>query len=327
MKPQSQRAQITQKALQINNPSYPRQLKNISDPPSVLYYKGSPDSLALLERTCFAIVGSRKMSAYSKEWVFQVARELAQSGLVIVSGMALGVDAQAHRGALASGARNGQGTTRGTTIACFASSLEQEHISPRANYALAEHILTAGGLWISEYKDKMPAMQHTFPARNRIISGISVGVLIVESSLTGGTMITAAHARKQQRAVFALPGRVDYPLSRGPHALIKSGAHLVENAHDIIEVLVKKFDFRPISRSIENKNDHSHNSDSHRTRTQPEDANQQLLLRLLAKESASIDDIVRATHLSINTLMIILTQLELDGVVRDLGNKTYALAS
>ena len=206
----------------LSDPRYPRLLREIPDPPAGLYVIGDPD---ILSATQLGIVGSRNPTPGGSENAHAFAHYLTQSGLTITSGLALGVDAAAHRGALAAG---------GKTIAVAGTGLDR--IYPARHRELAHQIAAQGAL-ISEFPLGMPALPANFPRRNRIISGLSLGVLVVEAALQSGSLITARLAADQGREVFAIPGSIHNPLARGCHALIRQGAKLVETAADILEEL------------------------------------------------------------------------------------------
>ncbi len=201
---------------------YPQVLLNIPDPPLLLYVKGRLD---LLNRSALAVVGSRNATPQGIHNAEAFARSLSDGGLCIVSGMAHGIDAAAHRGAL-------QG--QGSSIAIVGTGLDK--VYPAANRDLA-HALAAQGALISEFPLGTPPLAANFPRRNRLISGMSIGCLVVEASLQSGSLITARLASEQGRDVFAIPGSIHAPQSKGCHALIKQGAKLVETAQDILEEL------------------------------------------------------------------------------------------
>ncbi|NLN49784.1 MAG: DNA-protecting protein DprA [Clostridiales bacterium] len=204
----------------IDDEEYPFNLKNIFDPPSVLYVKGN-----IIENdiNSIAIVGSRKASEYGLKTAYQFGKELAESGFTVVSGMALGIDSAAHKGALKAGGR---------TIAVFGCGLNS--VYPKSGLNLAMEI-TKNGAIISEYPLGYKALPQNFPARNRIISGMSKGVLIVEANKKSGSLITADFALEQGRDVFAIPGNINSPNSLGTNELIKNGAQVVVTAADILE--------------------------------------------------------------------------------------------
>lgn len=201
---------------------YPKQLKHIYDPPLVLYIKGDICDTDIL---AIAIVGARSCSYYGLTQAERFGRLLAQKGICVVSGMARGIDAAAHRGAISSGGR---------TIAVLGCGLG--NIYPRENSRLAEQIAQQGAV-ISEFPMSTPPDSRNFPPRNRLISGLSLGVLVVESLLNSGSLITAKWALEQGKEVFAIPGNIDNAHSRGTNRLIKDGAKLVEDVNDIIQEL------------------------------------------------------------------------------------------
>jgi DNA processing protein len=214
--------------LTINHPEYPELLKQIDQPPALLYLKGN---IEILSQVQLAIVGSRNPSVDGRETAFDFARHLASKGMVITSGMALGIDAQSHLGALSV---KGESTVKGKSIAVTATGLDR--IYPARHKDLAYQLVEQGAI-VSEYPLGTGPVAGNFPQRNRIISGLSVGTLVIEAALKSGSLITARHALEQAREVFAIPGSIHNPLARGCHRLIKDGAKLVEKADDIIEEL------------------------------------------------------------------------------------------
>ena len=203
---------------------YPQALLNIPDPPLLLYVKGRLD---LLNRSALAIVGSRNATPQGISNAEAFARSLSEAGLCIISGLAHGIDAAAHRGAL-----RGQGNHQGSSIAVVGTGLDK--VYPAANRDLA-HALAQQGAIVSEFPLGTPPLAANFPRRNRLISGMSIGCLVVEASLQSGSLITARLALEQGRDVFAIPGSIHAPQSKGCHALLKQGAKLVEAAQDILE--------------------------------------------------------------------------------------------
>lgn len=207
---------------------YPKALLDIADPPLLLYVKGRLD---LLTNISLAIVGSRNATAQGISNAEKFAEVLSQAGLTIVSGMALGIDTAAHQGSLRAGQNN---SSTGSTIAVIGTGADI--VYPARNRTLAHQIAHEGCI-ISEYPLGMPAIAANFPRRNRIISGLARGVLVVEAAAQSGSLITARMALEQGRDVFAIPGSIHSPLSKGCHQLIKQGAKLVESAQDILEEL------------------------------------------------------------------------------------------
>lgn len=206
----------------LQDPRYPVLLKELADPPLVLYVSGDP---GLLSAPQVGIVGTRYPSPLGKTTAESFARALAEQGLVITSGLAAGIDGCCHQGALEAG---------GKTIAVMGTGLKQ--IYPHRHWRLAEKVRETGAL-VSEFPLNTGPTTWNFPRRNRIISGLSLGVLVIEAALRSGSLITARHAMEQNREVFAIPGSIHHPLARGCHHLIRQGAKLVESVADIIEEL------------------------------------------------------------------------------------------
>lgn len=208
--------------LLINSENYPENLKNIYDPPSKLYILGNKE---ILKQKGVAIVGTRKASEYGKKVAFKFAKELSEKGINIISGLALGVDTYAHLGTL-------RPNSLGKTIAVLGSGLDE--IYPKQNIDLAKMIIRSGGCIISEYPLGTKPGKLNFPQRNRIISGISNGVVVIEASETSGALITADFALEQGRDVFAVPGNIFSATSEGTNDLIKQGAKIVTKYEDIL---------------------------------------------------------------------------------------------
>ncbi|MDA1073645.1 MAG: DNA-processing protein DprA [Proteobacteria bacterium] len=201
---------------------FPHLLRQIPDPPLVLYLRGS---LRVFDQVCVAVVGARRCSARGRERARVIAEGLAVAGLTVVSGLALGIDAAAHRGA----------QSAGLTIAVLGGGLDRVH--PATNDPLARQMLASGSLLMSEYPVGRPPQKHHFPERNRLISGLCAGVVVIEASEKSGSLITARYALEQGRDVMAVPGYVGHHVSAGCHRLIRTGAALVENADHVLEVL------------------------------------------------------------------------------------------
>ncbi len=214
------------------HPLYPERLRQIPDAPLVLYARGA---LRRLEQEALALVGARNATADGLDHARAFARYLAQQGFAIVSGLAHGIDAAAHRGALEAGPE------QGGTIAVLGTGADI--IYPASHRTLAENILLADGLILSEFELGRPALAAHFPKRNRIVAGLSLGVVVVEAALKSGSLITARLAVDMGREVFAIPGSIHSPLARGPHAMIKQGAKLVESGADILSELQPRANF------------------------------------------------------------------------------------
>lgn len=208
--------------LSLIDPLYPKALLDIPDPPILLYVKGRPE---LLEANTIAVVGSRNASVQGISNAEQFSEALSRAGLTISSGMAAGIDTAAHQGALRGA---------GSTVAVIGTGADI--VYPARNRGLA-HLIAEGGCIVSEYSLGMPAIAANFPRRNRIISGLAKGVLVVEAAAQSGSLITARMAAEQGREVFAIPGSIHSPLAKGCHQLIKQGAKLVETAQDILDEL------------------------------------------------------------------------------------------
>lgn len=208
------------------HPCYPKRLAELEDAPIVLYARGN---LASLSQDSLAIVGARQATADGRERALCFARMLAERGYCIVSGLAHGIDAAAHRGAMSA-----QGAT-GMTVAVMGTGVDI--VYPPIHRSLADQIMQCGGALVSSMRLGTPALPVHFPRRNRIVAGLSMGVLVVEAALRSGSLITAREAADMGREVFAIPGSIRSALSRGPHALIRQGAVLVETAEDILEEL------------------------------------------------------------------------------------------
>jgi DNA processing protein len=215
-------SESTNHIVSLGDPDYPQLLLQTADPPAILYVKGRLD---LLNRPSLAIVGSRNASAQGTNNAADFARALSDAGVTIVSGLALGIDAAAHRGGLAGSA---------SSLAVIGTGLDV--VYPARNKALAHELAERGAL-VSEFPLGTPALGSNFPRRNRVISGMSLGCLVVEAALQSGSLITARLANEQGREVFALPGSIHSPLAKGCHVLIKQGAKLVDTANDILEEL------------------------------------------------------------------------------------------
>lgn len=213
------------KTIGINDQNYPKPLKEIKDAPKVLYYIGR---LPQNDEKNFAIVGTRLCSAYGKQIALEIASDLVEAGLTIVSGLAPGIDTFSHQAAVEQGKR---------TIAVLGTGLDEKSLYPKDNIKLSRKIVENNGCLISEYPPGTPGSKITFPQRNRIVSGLSLGILVIEAKMKSGALITADWARKQRRKVFAVPGPIHSLNSKGCHYLIKKGVKLVENASDILNEL------------------------------------------------------------------------------------------
>ena len=277
--------------LTFDDARYPPQLKNISDPPIVLYVRGDTDYLMQPQ---LAIVGSRTPTASGKKTAFEFARHLSDAGLTITSGLAQGIDGECHKGALKGLAG---------TIALVAHGLDI--IYPAAHQQLAQAISESGAI-VSEVPIGTAPLKGLFPSRNRIISGLSLGTLVVEAAIKSGTLITARLALEQGREVFAIPGSIHNPLARGCHLLIRQGAKLVETAQDIIEELSG-----PLS-TIETDRKKVKIADE---ATDILDPDHQKLLKCLAYDPISVDELVNQSGFTAAEVASMLLIMELEGNV------------
>lgn len=273
----------------IMDEDYPKNLKEIYHPPYILYTRGE---MLKDDEYAIAIVGSRKGTDYGKRATYEIAKELAQSGITVVSGLALGLDTEAHTGALAGGGR---------TLAVLANGLET--IYPTTNTQLGKQILNCGCI-ISEQPLGTPALRQNFPARNRIISGLSLGVMVSEAGEGSGTLHTISFALEQNRQIYAVPGAIYNPLSKGPNNLIKNGAKPITSAQDILE------DFGIIKTVNE---------------VLPEGPEEEIIFEIIKDENLHINEITKKSDLSAQEIARILTLMEINGKVKNLGGMVYSL--
>ncbi|HYC61492.1 MAG TPA: DNA-processing protein DprA [Thermoanaerobaculia bacterium] len=286
-------AELRASTITLLDEAYPSLLRHIPDPPLALHFRGDP---SLLARPALAMVGSRRASVYGINAAEHLARQLAPTGLVIVSGLALGIDSASHAAALESG---------GTTIAVLGTGIDVTY--PRANRRLFERI-EQHGLVITELPPGTPPRPERFPARNRIISGLAYGTLIVEATSRSGSLITARMAAEQGRDVFAVPGSIFSPGSEGTHRLIQYGAKLVLDADDVLHEL--RADVRA---QLEVRSDE-----------QPPDAPLgDVLAALTREEGAHIDNVAARLGRTPAAVAESLLQLELDGWIRALPGARY----
>ena len=280
---------------------YPELLAQISRPPALLYVKGDP---AVLQLPALAIVGSRNPTQTGIRNAHEFARYLGSCGFCIVSGLAEGIDTAAHRGALAAGA---------ATVAILGHGIDR--VYPAKNRALAHEIAERGAL-VSEFPLGTHPHKTLFPQRNRLISGLSLGTLVIEAAKRSGSLITARHAGEQGREVFALPGSIHNPLARGCHKLIRDGAKLVETAEDIVAELA------PLSSLLLQK---SLESTDNETTSDNADAEYRLLKDALSHDPLRVDDLAKNSGLTIDQVSSMLLILELQGEVESLSGGRYSL--
>jgi DNA processing protein len=278
--------------------AYPSLLKEIDHPPTVLYVAGT---LTEADKFALAIVGTRKASLYGRQVTERFATDLAKGKVTVVSGLALGIDTIAHTAALDAGGR---------TLAILGSGLDV--IYPAANYNLARRIVESGqGALITEFPLGVQPEGGNFPARNRIISGLSLGVLITEAPQPSGALITANFALEHGRDVFAVPGNIYSAGSVGVNKLIQDGgAKLVRNVDDILETLNLFMVPQHVEMQV----------------ALPENAEEQKLLALLSQEPRHVDDLIRASELPTMTVSATLTMMELKGMIKSVGGMQFVLA-
>lgn len=282
----------------IADDNYPKLLKEIWNPPALLYFKGN-----LLEKDAFTlgVVGTRKISSYGRQITPGLVRDLVTNGFTIVSGLALGIDSLAHQTTIETG---------GKTVAVLGSGIDNASIYPSQNRYLASQIIEAGGAVISEYPMGTIAIPTNFPHRNRIISGLSLGTLVIEAAEESGALITARYALDQNREVFAVPGSIFSPTSVGPNNLIKMGAKAVTSVNDILETLnlVQAADFAENKKII------------------PASPEEEKILNHLSLEPTHIDKIIAASGLDAAKVGAILTLMEMRGMIKNLGGMNYVLS-
>jgi len=278
----------------FESPDYPKLLKEISNPPSVLYYKGNPDNINFT-RT-LAIVGSRKASFYAREAVKKIVSELQGTDLCIVSGLASGIDTSAHKSALKHNLK---------TVGVIASGFDYTY--PASNKQLYREIEEGGGLVVSEYYPTFEPLKFRFPQRNRIVSGVSYGTLVAEASLRSGALITANLTLEQGRELMCVPGLISNPNTEGIYKLLKNGATLVTCANDILETL--RWEIKPAE---ELKMDIADLSEE-----------EEKILKALEVEEKGFDELSTITKINTNDLLINLTTMELKGIIKQVTGDRY----
>jgi len=287
--------QIAAQGIQVltwEDEAYPACLKEIDQPPPILYLRGE---LTIEDSWAVAVVGTRRVTAYGRQVTEELASYLAQNGVTVVSGLARGVDAIAHQAALKAGGR---------TLAVMGNGVDR--IYPPEHRALAEQILASGAL-LSDYAPGTPPEGANFPPRNRLISGLSLAVVVVEAGETSGALITAQFAVDQGREVFAVPGNILAPQSKGTNRLIQQGAHPLLSARDVLEALnlTRVSEQRLVRRAL------------------PADEVETQVLNVLAHEPLHVDEIRNQTGLPIERVSATLVMMELKGMVRQVGGMNY----
>lgn len=282
-------------AITIFDKNYPDNLKEIYNPPAVLFYRGNLDCL---RRDCLAVVGARKNTAYGQSATDKIVRPLAQAGLTIISGLALGIDALAHKAALEAG---------GLTAAVLGSDLDWKNIGPKTNFQLAEKILSNNGCLLSEFPVGTAPNKSTFPQRNRLISGLAKGILIIEAGESSGSLITATCGLEQNREIFAVPGGIFSGASQGTNNLIKKGATAVTEAGDILAQLCWQTAFdlpQPQAAAVT-------------------DELEKIILENLSAEPLCLDKLSEICKMGISALNSKLMLLELNGSIKKMETGGY----
>ena len=285
------------KQKKIEDKEYPEELKKIKDAPKILYYRGI---LPNPNEKCLAIVGTRRYSPYGQQVALKISGELADAGLTIVSGLAPGIDTFSHRAVVEKKKR---------TIAVLGTGLDEKSIYPQTNLDLSRKIIEHGGCLISELPEGTPGSKFSFPRRNRIISGLSSAVLVIEAKEKSGSLITAGCAIKQNKKLFAIPGQIYSSNSAGPNKLIKNGAKLITSSADVLnelgffsEILAKK-ELKIIADSPEEK----------------------LIINALKDQPLHIDKIIEMTKLNASSVATTLALMEISGKICSLGGSIYSL--
>jgi DNA processing protein len=295
----------------LDDGGYPYLLREIADPPITLYVKG--DWQACFDAPCVAVVGSRKCSTYGENASEMLSRDLAANGVCVVSGLARGIDTAAHHGAIAG---------KGRTIAVLGTDVDA--VYPKENAKLASQILDAGGAIVSQFPLNTPPLRDNFPYRNRIISGLSLAVLLVEASERSGSLITARLAMEQNREVLAVPGNITSKNSFGTNYLIKSGAKLVQQWQDVVSELPPEISAAILPPKINEAEAKSEAKQSELAPANLTENERAIWQRLSADEPAHIDSLLEQSQLSFGDLSAALLGLEMRELVRTLPGKNYA---
>lgn len=281
--------------LSFDSDLYPPLLKEIHNPPYILYIRGEDN---FVSRPLLAIVGSRKLTRYGEQAAHRLAFDLAAAGITVVSGLALGIDAMAHRGAL---------DARGITVAVLGSGADKKSVMPPNNASLAERIVAEKGTLVSEFPPGSPGSIGNFPARNRIMAGMTLGTVVVEAAEKSGSLITAGLALEFNREVFAVPGSIFSPQSTGTHNLIQKGAKLVKSAKDILEEL--RLEERAVRKETQT--------------VFPLSSEEQKLADILSPDPLHIDTIAKLSKLETSRVSSALVMLEMKGAVKNIGGQNY----
>lgn len=293
----------------LDDGSYPYLLREIADPPITLYVRG--DWQACLDAPCVAVIGSRRCSTYGENAAEMLARDLAENGICIVSGFARGIDTAAHRGAIRG---------NGKTIAVLGTGID--NVYPKENAKLVDEILEAGGAIVSQFPLKTPPLKDNFPYRNRIISGLSLGVLLVEASERSGSLITARLAMEQNREVLAVPGNITSKNSFGTNYLIKSGAKLVQQWQDVITELPDEISSTILPPKLDKANEPSKQQELFPAGLTENE--RKIWHKLSPDEPVHFDILLEAYSLSFGDLNAAMLSLEMRDLIRALPGKYYA---
>lgn len=277
--------------------NFPKRLTTVDSCPYVLFVRGS---IEILNQPSIAIVGTRKPTSYGVQVTRQLATELSVAGLVVVSGLAYGVDAVAHQAVV---------HRQGTTVGVLGNGIDT--IQPRSNLRLGKEMLERGTI-VSEYAPGIPALVQNFPARNRLVAGMTLGTVVIEGGEESGSLITAEFAREYQKPIFAVPGMISNPMSLGPHLLLRQGAILVRNTQDILDHL-------GIIGSLDTRKNQIDRSDLNYVQIQ--------IINLLEQENYSADQLARHLKLPAAEITANLTLLELENCIEDAGQGFFKLMS
>ena len=297
--PDAEMEKLTREDVQIlifGEENYPKLLSEIYNPPMVLYGRGDLESLR--HEYIVAVVGTRKVSNYGKQVTPVIAGDLARAGVAIVSGLALGVDSIAHRATM---------EAKGKTIAVLGSGIDERSIYPASNRTIAKSIIDSGGAIISELPLYSLPLKIHFPYRNRIISGLALGTIIIEADITSGALITAKAALEHNRQVFAVPGSVFNKFSQGPNNLLKMGAKPITTAADVLEEL----NLKEVTDELKARE------------VIAESPAEEKLLKLLSNEPIHINKLIKESGLTSQEVSSTLTMMEIKGKVRNLGAMQY----
>jgi DNA processing protein len=279
----------------IEDEAYPTQLKEIASAPPVLYIRGDRK---ILSKKSIAIVGSRKFTEYGRRVTENLTKDLVRAGLTIVSGLALGIDGIAHRAALDAG---------GLTAAVLGTGIDDRTIYPRDHFNLAKNIIENGGALLTEQPPRTPSLKQNFPARNRIMSGLALGTLVIEAAENSGSLITAQFAPEQNREVFAVPGDIFSPQSAGANILIKRGAKLVSSAMDILEEFSLSRSHPQLALKL----------------FKPKTDKEKTIWKILSNDHLHIDKISKLAKLDTATVSSVLATLEIEGAVKNIGGQNF----